>query len=109
MTRAFVAVLVVSVSMGACATDLAAPDAGNGSKEDQTPAQVVCTKLTTEALAAQDDRLAYLKKIQPQADGVGLGIGPAVNITIDGLERKNRKRAAEGFAMIERTCGLARE
>lgn len=106
--RGVIVVLVMAL-LGGCAAE-PAEESAPAEQADQTPAQIACEKLSMDVLAAQDDRIAYLKSVQDEVQDVGLGIGPAVNVTIMAAEQKKGRQAiAEGYAMIERSCGLANQ
>lgn len=105
-----IAIVVALAFLGACAVEESVQEElvqEDAKVKSRPTAEQVCAKLDMDTLASQEDRLAYLQEIQPKADGIGFGLGPAVVVTIRALKKENNVAAAEGFARIERSCELA--
>jgi hypothetical protein len=88
-------------------TDIETQTAVTTATEGLTPAEAVCAKLTTEALAAASNRVAYLRSLLPQAEEAGLGLAPLIRLATRAVQAGDTEAAAHYFELLDSACQRA--
>lgn len=75
-----------------------------GEKDFDNRLAQACSAISTDKLASQDDRAAYLDHIANKYEDVGLGFGPLARLAARAIRSNQHEKGAEYFTRLDEIC-----